>query len=99
MADGAVFSRLMEEHGGFDKQAEVEGAEPLSFKRNVDSETEDVIKDGKALEPSALMQDEERLTGAVTWSVYAKFFRFAGGFSVAAVILLWVILSQAAQGP
>ena len=60
------------------------GIEPLQYKPN---SAEDV-----------LMQLEERNIGAVTWEIYKKYLRFAGGLVWAPVILTLLILAQAAQG-
>ena len=60
------------------------GIEPLQYKPN---SAEDV-----------LMQLEERNVGAVSWEVYKKYLRFAGGLVWAPVILALLILSQANQG-
>ena len=60
------------------------GNEPLQYKPN---SAEDV-----------LMQLEERNVGAVSWEVYKKYLRFAGGIVWAPVILALLILTQANQG-
>ena len=43
---------------------------------------------------TALMQAEERNVGAVTWSVYAKYFRSAGGLVWAPVIAVLLLLVE-----
>ena len=44
-----------------------------------------------------LMQDEERLTGAVSWSVYSKYVAYAGGWPIVPLFLL-AMMHQGAQG-
>ena len=60
------------------------GIEPLQYKPN---SAEDV-----------LMQLEERNVGAVSWAVYKKYLRFAGGLVWAPVVFGLLILTQANQG-
>lgn len=45
-----------------------------------------------------LMQIEERNTGAVTWGIYSKYLRYAGGTFWAPTIFLMLVLYQSAQG-
>ncbi len=101
MTDGQAFSRLLEEYGSLEKQEEQEEEEAV-----VDDLQKPAAKraDSKAVVPArtpkapGLMQDEERVTGAVSWSVYTKYFRFAGGVWIFPLVLLWVILAQGSQG-
>ena len=93
-SDGFVFSRLMDEYGnaesGKDNRKELiagiakNGVEPLQYKPN---SAEDV-----------LMQLEERNVGAVSWDIYKKYLRYAGGLVWAPVALVLLILSQGNQG-
>ena len=46
---------------------------------------------------SKLMQDEERLTGTVPWSVYSNYIAYAEGWPIVPLFLLG-IMSQGAQG-
>jgi ATP-binding cassette, subfamily C (CFTR/MRP), member 1 len=91
MKDSTVFSRLMDEYGSLDQEEE--------GKKNGDE------KAGAAENPpeengskKTLMQEEERITGSVTWKVYAKYLKFAGGIFWAPVILVLLTLTQGAQG-
>ena len=61
-----------------------DGIEPLQYKPD---SAEDV-----------LMQLEERNVGAVSWDVYKKYLRCAGGLVWAPVILILLTLTQANQG-
>ena len=93
-SDGLVFSRLMDEYGNAesgkgnrkDRIAGLakNGTEPLQYKPD---SAEDV-----------LMQLEERNVGAVSWDVYKKYLRSAGGLVWAPVILILLTLTQANQG-
>ena len=60
------------------------GIEPLQYKPD---SAEDV-----------LMQLEERNVGAVSWEVYKKYLRFAGGLVWAPVIVVLLILTEGNQG-
>jgi ATP-binding cassette subfamily C (CFTR/MRP) protein 1 len=60
------------------------GIEPLQYEPN---SAEDV-----------LMQLEERNVGAVSWEVYKKYLRFAGGLVWAPVVLALLIVTQGNQG-
>ncbi|KAJ7148941.1 multidrug resistance-associated ABC transporter [Mycena crocata] len=93
MKTGIVFSRLMEDYGNLDDQeqtATVKGEKAVVLAG--DQEELDVQKD-----QAALMQTEERNTGAVSWETYAKYLKSAGGLTWAPVILLLLTLTQAAQ--
>jgi len=100
MANGVTFSHLMEEYGNL--EAEADANNHLSSKRKVkkDVEAEDSTEEGgpKKNSNTALMQTEERNTGAVTWTVYQKYLGFAGGMTWAPIIFLLLTLTQGAQG-
>ncbi|KAI1798261.1 multidrug resistance-associated ABC transporter [Ganoderma leucocontextum] len=91
MKDGRMFSRLMEEYGS---------QEENKMEEDVEAKQEDKIpilaEVTKSTPGQKLMQDEERLTGAVTWSVYSKYIAFAGDWTILPLLLL-VVLSQGAQ--
>jgi ATP-binding cassette, subfamily C (CFTR/MRP), member 1 len=98
MANSVVFARLMEEHGNLETEPD-QGDQLLGARRKrMDN------KDAKFDEPelkkadTALMQIEERNTGAITWSIYHKYLRFAGSVLWAPFLLLLLTLSQVAQG-
>jgi hypothetical protein len=52
----------------------------------------------KLRDEAALMQAEERNTGAVTWSIYKSYLKYAGGLYWGPWILLLLVLSQVASG-
>ena len=93
MADSNVFSKLMDEHGN------LEGEETERAERETKPEMLDAaVQKKESGQQAALMQEEERLTGAVTWRVYSKYFRYAGSIFWAPVILILLILTQGSQG-
>ncbi|KAJ7036806.1 multidrug resistance-associated ABC transporter [Mycena alexandri] len=91
MKEGVVFSRLMEDYGNLDEEEAVVKGEKAPV---VADEKEEVdLKKGQV----ALMQTEERMTGAVSFETYGKYLKFAGGLAWAPVILLLLTLGQGAQ--
>lgn len=94
MADSNVFSKLMTEYGNLERE-EAERAERGAKLEKLDAAVE---KKSFGQQQSTLMQEEERLTGAVTWRVYSKYFRYAGSIFWAPVILILLILTQGSQG-
>ncbi|KAJ7457054.1 multidrug resistance-associated ABC transporter [Mycena latifolia] len=93
MKDGVVFSRLMEDYGNIDQeeQASTVKGEKAAVVAD-DKDTIDAKKD-----QAALMQTEERSTGAVSWETYRKYLKYAGGVAWAPFIILLLTLSQGAQ--
>ncbi|KAJ3514014.1 hypothetical protein NMY22_g14878 [Coprinellus aureogranulatus] len=64
-----------------------------------DSEETDLKKgQGGGEKNGALMQEEERETGAVSWKIYKAYMRFAGGLYWGPWILLLLVLTQGAAG-
>ena len=90
MKRGDMFARLMEEYGS---QEDNMNEDPVTDKQAGSSAVAGEAK--KATQK--LMQDEERLTGAVSWSVYSKYIAYAGGWPILPLLLL-AVLSQCAQG-
>ena len=86
--DSDVFARLMEEHGNKEEGPDHAG------------DKDGAVDDGKAkVEPdAALMQIEERMTGAVSWATYGQYLKYAGGIVWAPIIITLLTLSQCAQG-
>ncbi|KAF5310093.1 hypothetical protein D9619_010353 [Psilocybe cf. subviscida] len=96
MRESEIFSRLMDEYGNLEVDTPDEGGK--SKKRKDKEASDDGIEDnGPKKGNTALMSTEERETGAVTWSVYKQYLRFAGGVVWAPIILLLLTLAQAAQ--
>ena len=92
MRDSVVFSRLMDEHGSLEQQKQMKELKPE------EGIAEKSHKHQDKAAAADLMQDEERNIGAVTWTIYAKYMRFAGGLFWAPLILMLLTLSQGAQG-
>lgn len=94
MANSVVFARLMEEHGNLESEQE-QG----SKRKRKDNETAKIVDEaGPKKADVALMQLEERNTGAVTWGTYHSYLRFAGTVAWAPLVLFVLTLSQVAQG-
>lgn len=91
MKDSVVFSRLMEEYGNLEQEKNQEVGQPVTV---AVAGAATRTKRAKA----ELMSKEERALGAVRWSVYAKYLRFAGGLVWFPIILLLLILAQGSQG-
>ena len=101
MENGQAFSRLMEEYGSLEKQEEDGAAAEAKKKKAADAKelAASASPDRPLVKTTqALMQEEERLTGAVSWSVYTKYFNYAGGLLMFPLVLLWITLAQDAQG-
>ncbi|KAL0562890.1 hypothetical protein V5O48_019188, partial [Marasmius crinis-equi] len=83
-----LFFSLMEEYGRLEEREEKkrEKKEPQDTKPAVATST-----------AKKLMQAEERNTGAVTWRTYKRYSQHAGGIVWAPVILLILVVAQAAQ--
>lgn len=95
MQGSMVFSRLMDEYGSLEHE-EDGGKKFHSGTESGSANNSDEIDDKKAT--AALMQVEERNTGSVAWSTYAKYLRFAGGIIWAPIIVLLLTLTQSASG-
>ncbi|KAL1734118.1 P-loop containing nucleoside triphosphate hydrolase protein [Schizophyllum commune] len=91
MSQGQTFARLVEEYGVKNEDAAVSKAEDRS-------ETATIV-DSKAVDApqQALMQDEERAVGSVSWRVYQKYIRYAGGLTWVPAIIIITALGQCSQ--
>ncbi|KAL1706525.1 P-loop containing nucleoside triphosphate hydrolase protein [Schizophyllum commune] len=91
MSQGQTFARLVEEYGVKNEDAAVTKAEDRS-------ETATIV-DAKAVDApqQALMQDEERAVGSVSWRVYQKYIRYAGGLTWVPAIIIITALGQCSQ--
>ncbi|KIK63265.1 hypothetical protein GYMLUDRAFT_40975 [Collybiopsis luxurians FD-317 M1] len=92
MSSNGLFNRIMDEYGSLEREEEEEGEKKKDVEKE---EAVDPLSDKSA--DAALMQEEERNTGAVTWQTYAKYLKFAGGIWWAPFMLLLLTLAQAAQ--
>jgi hypothetical protein len=93
MKDGVAFSRLMEDYGNLDQEDHASAVKGDKAVVVADDEEIDAKK-----EQAALMQTEERMTGAVSFETYGKYLTFAGGLVWAPIIVLLLTLAQAASG-
>ena len=94
MKDSVLFSRVMEEYGTREHSKK---ADATSVQETLVEDSKDDDQN-KPKEADRLMQEEERLTGAVSGTVYYKYFRYAGGFSRMVIILILIGLYQTALG-
>lgn len=90
--NSVVFAKLIEEYGTMDVEEEIKTQAPVGAPADIDVDKHDK----QAI--AALMQAEERNTGAVSWSTYSRYLNFAGGLFWAPVIILLLALTQGAQG-
>ena len=98
MANSVVFSHLMEEYGNLEAEADSSESHTKGSVKKAAEADVSTEEGGPKKDNAALMQIEERNTGAVTWTVYKKYLRFAGGIIWAPIIVLLLTLTQAAQG-
>lgn len=111
MANSVIFSKLVEEYGTTDSDnVSQEGGEPpvpgspkalrkRSERRQTEAESSSDVDLKKVGEKNgALMQEEERETGAVSWKIYKAYMRYAGGLYWGPWILLLLVLTQGAAG-
>ncbi|KAG9227354.1 hypothetical protein CCMSSC00406_0004107 [Pleurotus cornucopiae] len=85
-----AFARVLEEFGSQGNELGVPGQ--ASWKLTQASEGKS--QGGPLDSPSQLMQDEERVTGAVTWETYSKYFRYGGGILWVPLIVILLIVDQ-----
>jgi ABC-type multidrug transport system ATPase subunit len=88
--ENGEFARFVNEFGSKDedKKEDIEGASEEAEKENEDS------KKKSATRGAALMQAEERVTGAVGWSVYKVYLSAARAIIVLPILILSVALMQ-----
>lgn len=96
MKNSTVFSKLMDEYGNLETEKSRGATGGQQNKGHTANDDPDEVERKKV--EAALMQAEERNTGAVTWDVYKKYLRFAGGVIWAPIILLLLALNEAATG-
>ncbi|KAF8813301.1 ABC transporter [Phlegmacium glaucopus] len=100
MSQGGEFAKLITEFGSKEeedqKQAEDE-EDDIDVRSKTDSEAEKMLqKMKKAVAGDALMQTEERNTGAISWEVYRKYLKDGKGQIVLPLLLLSLVLLQGA---
>ena len=100
MENSVVFAHLMEEHGNLESELDHQGDQPPSARgKHMDNKDAKFDEAGHSKgDNTGLMQIEERNTGAITWSIYHKYLRFAGSVAWAPLLLFLLTLNQVAQG-
>ena len=99
MANSVVFANLMEEHGNLESEPEPDNQPPGAIRKRMDNKDTKFDEGGVPKKADVgLMQIEERNTGAITWSIYHKYLRFAGSVAWAPFLFFLLTLSQVAQG-
>ncbi|THU93933.1 multidrug resistance-associated ABC transporter [Dendrothele bispora CBS 962.96] len=92
MRNSILFSRLMEEYGSQEKEKEDEEEK----QKEAEGKTAVDVKKAEKKE-TTLMQQEERNTGAVSWTTYKKYLQFAGSVTWGPFILTLLICAQVSQ--
>jgi ATP-binding cassette, subfamily C (CFTR/MRP), member 1 len=87
MESAPIFSRLIADYGGTDDGGD---------KQNSDAANEKEAEEASA-STKPLMQDEDRNTGQIQWSIYGLYIVAAGGFTVCLFVLFLLLAEQAAQ--
>ena len=98
MANSVVFAHLMEEHGNLESEPDQADQPSGARRKRMDNKDAKFDEAGPKKADIGLMQTEERNTGAITWSIYHKYLRFAGSVTWAPFLLILLTLSQVAQG-
>ena len=100
MSQGGEFSKFIAEFGSSkeedEKQAEDENAIDVSAKADAEGEMKKIEKMKKAVAGDALMQTEERNTGAISKKVYKSYLKAGKGPIILPFLLLSLVLLQGA---
>ncbi|GLB40936.1 putative ABC transporter transmembrane region [Lyophyllum shimeji] len=92
--NSSVFSSLMEEYGSLEAK---KGTVKLGAHGKATTTAVDLDHKVKKEAEAALMQAEERNTGAVSWDVYKKYLQYAGGIVWAPIILFLLVINECSQ--
>ncbi|KAF5360291.1 hypothetical protein D9758_009169 [Tetrapyrgos nigripes] len=87
-----LFPRLMEEYGSLEQERGKETGKDKPGELKVSEDKKE--KEKKA---ATLIQEEERNTGAVSWSTYKKYLQYAGGVIWGPFIIFLVTMVQVSQ--
>lgn len=95
--NGAMFSRLITEYGS---QSNSSTGDIQEERLHPDSlgKADTPVDLGEKKAQAALMQAEERATGAVSSATYLKYLKYAGGLMWAPVLVGLLIITQGATG-
>lgn len=96
MKNGKEFARLVDEFGASEENDSNDTSEGADAK--VDSHIDKTAGVDEKKEIFNLMSEEERNRGAVPFSAYSQYLRYAGGIFWAPVIILLLALMQGASG-
>lgn len=93
--NGGTFSRIIEEYGRIESShGTAATGDPRRQATIGNDPTDSQLKEAK----DALMQLEERNTGAVRWETYKRYVGFVGGLFWIPLIILLLTLNQATSG-
>ncbi|TDL26292.1 multidrug resistance-associated ABC transporter [Rickenella mellea] len=93
MQNGQIFARLIEEWGNSDNKSLAANSKKMGARPSPEADIQNKYEDSQP----DLMQEEERYTGAVSFMVYRKYLKYAGGISWAPFILFLLTCYQASQ--
>jgi ATP-binding cassette, subfamily C (CFTR/MRP), member 1 len=95
MQSGTLLPRLIDEYGSNEDSARRSktsiGADGTNLLTQLQMESQKKLA-------TALMQAEERNTGAVTWDVYGRYLKYAGSALWAVIIFGLLITNEGSQG-
>lgn len=97
IAERGTYTELMANDGAFSKFVSEFGSKEDSTKKEVKEAEGEEIEDKKIQNGSAgkaMMQEEERNTGAIKWEVYQEYLKAAHGPVLLPLLVLSVILMQ-----
>jgi hypothetical protein len=97
MSNSVLFSRIMDEYGTIEKEEEA-AKDPAKAKTKTERGKGDDLEEKEKKDKAALMQEEERNLGAVSWETYAKYLKFGGTLSWGPFIFGLLMMVQGAAG-
>ncbi len=101
MAANGDFARFVNEFGSkeseLEKEEEALEVEAVSKEQTEDEAAKEAVKRRKRSQGAALMQTEERNTGAVSNEVYKAYIKAGKGYVIVPMLILSVALIQVAQ--
>ena len=96
MSQGGEFSKFIAEFGSSKEEDEKHAEEAIDAKAGVEGEEKEIEKMKKAVAGVALMQKEERNTGAISRKVYKTYLKAGKGRVILPFLLLSLVLLQGA---
>jgi ATP-binding cassette, subfamily C (CFTR/MRP), member 1 len=95
MQSGTLFPRLIDEYGS--KEDSTRRVRTSTGADGANTLTQLQMADQKKL-ATALMQAEERNTGAVTWDVYGRYLKYAGSALWAVIVFGLLLTNEGSRG-